>query len=103
MRNGLIEIGATKSWFKNDKLHRENGPAKISEDIERYFIEGQLHRIGGPAVIDYENILKQKIIYSVWYRHSKIHRLNAPARIFNENSYKAKEYWLFNSHIKTTY
>jgi len=36
---------------KNGKLHREDGPAYITEDLELWAINNMLHRIGGPAFI----------------------------------------------------
>lgn len=52
MKNGLIidEIN-TKRWYKDGKLHREDGPAVEYVDGERRWLKnGYLHREDGPAV-----------------------------------------------------
>ena len=38
-------------YFKNDLLHREDGPAVIRVGRLCWFIEGLRHRLGGPAII----------------------------------------------------
>ena len=52
MKNGLeIDVFGTKRWYKDDKFHRDNGPA-----VERYsgtkewWQNGLLHRLDGPAL-----------------------------------------------------
>lgn len=37
-------------WFSRGKLHRLNGPAVISLDLQYWFQEGVLHREYGPAI-----------------------------------------------------
>jgi len=42
----------TEKWFKNSKLHRENGPAIVYPyGPEEYYHFGKLHRENGPAII----------------------------------------------------
>jgi hypothetical protein len=56
MRNGLIinEYG-TKYWYKNDLLHRTDGPAIICiSGHKSWFFEGKCHRTDGPAIICYD-------------------------------------------------
>jgi hypothetical protein len=75
MRNGLIiKPGGTKRWYKDDKLHREDGPAVLYPNgNKQYYRNGLLHRDDGPATIeDYE--------YK-WYIHGKLHREDGPAVI----------------------
>ena len=49
-------------YYKNGKLHREDGPAYLSS-LTRYnreelwFFEGKLHRLDGPAVKAYRSTL----------------------------------------------
>lgn len=91
------------SWFKNGKLHREDGPAEsianISEkwffngllhrddgpaetgDGAKWFHHGELHRVGGPALITDHKM--------VWYLHGDIHREDGPAVEFKDGSYFA--------------
>jgi hypothetical protein len=41
----------TQSWYLNELLHREDGPAIIYPDGTQYwFLNDQLHREGGPAI-----------------------------------------------------
>lgn len=52
MKNGLhIEMNGDKSWYHNDKLHREDGPAVILTNGSMFWcIDGNLHREDGPAI-----------------------------------------------------
>ena len=62
-----------KQWWENGLLHRNGGPAIISEHGEkRWFQNGYLHRIDGPA-IEYLNGSYQ------WWKNGKLHRKNGPA------------------------
>lgn len=41
----------TKRWYKNGKLHREDGPAiEWARGSKHWYIEGLKHRTDGPAV-----------------------------------------------------
>lgn len=42
---GLYEV----CWYKEGKLHREDGPAKISATTCTWYHENKIHRIGGAA------------------------------------------------------
>ena len=52
-KNGLhINDLGTKRWFKDDVLHRDDGPAVIYTNGDQcWYKEGKLHRDDGPAVI----------------------------------------------------
>ena len=42
---------ATKAWYLNGKLHREDGPAVEFADGDKFwYLNGKLHREDGPAV-----------------------------------------------------
>jgi hypothetical protein len=44
-------LNRSRYWTKNDKLHREDGPAIEKYDGSKYwYINGQYHREDGPAV-----------------------------------------------------
>ena len=46
-----IDEFGTKSWYLNDKLHREDGPAVESpEGTKFWYLNGKLHREYGPAI-----------------------------------------------------
>ena len=52
MRNGMYEDSeGSRRWYKNDQLHRLDGPAIEHADGWRsWYQHGWLHREGGPAV-----------------------------------------------------
>ena len=76
MKNGIvINKYGTKFHYKDDKLHREDGPAVIqSTGTVEYWFEGKLHREDGPAVI-YSNGAMS------YYIKGKLHREDGPAVI----------------------
>ena len=51
MSSLLERINGTKSWFLNDKLHREDGPAvEHSDGNKEWWLDGKRHREDGPAI-----------------------------------------------------
>jgi hypothetical protein len=81
MKNGMIvnEYG-TKYWYKNDLLHRTEGPAVIySDGAQAWFFEGKQHRVDGPAIIDSDGS-------KFWYFEDKLHRTDGPAIIYSDGS-----------------
>lgn len=73
MKNGLYIINGDKLWYKNDSIHREDGPAiEYTNGYKVWALNGRRHREGGPAVI-YANGDKY------WYTHGKADRLDGPA------------------------
>jgi hypothetical protein len=62
-----------KHWYKERKLHREDGPAiEYPDGTKEWYKEGKLHRLDGPA-FEYPNGYKE------WYKEGKLHRLDGPA------------------------
>ncbi len=53
MKDGLhIDADGMQRWFKEGKLHREDGPAIIYPDGRQWWYkEGEWHREDGPAII----------------------------------------------------
>jgi len=53
MRNGLVvDSDGTETWWLNGELHREDGPAIIyANGIKKWYLNGKLHRVDGPAFI----------------------------------------------------
>lgn len=51
VKNGLINhLDGTKSWWLNDELHREDGPAiEYKDGTKCWYIHGKRHRVDGPA------------------------------------------------------
>lgn len=68
----ILPAGSVK-YFINGQLHNENGPATVSYlGKKEYFINGKRHRENGPAVIE-ENGTKR------WFRYDLLHRTDGPA------------------------
>ena len=54
------------------RLHCETGPAIEYADWKVWFLEGEKHRVDGPAV-EHDNVAK------MWYMNGKLHRVDGPA------------------------
>jgi polynucleotide 5'-kinase involved in rRNA processing len=66
MKNGMIvDKKGSKIWYKNDQLHREDGPAiEFSNGDKSWYINGQLHREEGPAC---EYVVGRKEWHLKWH------------------------------------
>jgi hypothetical protein len=70
----------TKKWYKNNKLHRLDGPAIEWADGDKYWYkEGKYHRENGPA-IEWSNGTKE------WYINGLHHRIDEPAIEYNDGA-----------------
>jgi len=49
--NGVYRGKCIEIWYKNGKLHREDGPAVNGPFLEKWYNNGKLHREDGPAVV----------------------------------------------------
>lgn len=86
-----VDIHGTQRWYKNSKLHRDDGPAVIYRDGEqRWFKNGKLHRDDGPAVIRPDGERR-------WFKHGKNHREDGPAVTYHDGSVA----WSLNNTICT--
>ena len=55
----------SREWYRNGKLHREDGPAlERSDGTKEWYKEGRLHREDGPA-IEWSDGTKE------WYRNGR--------------------------------
>jgi hypothetical protein len=74
-----------KKWYKEGKLHRLDGPAIIySSGLKYWYKEGKIHRDDGPAIESPKGTKE-------WCVEGKLHRLDGPAIEFpNER----KEWWI---------
>ena len=53
MKNGMHERKYGTEWYKNGKLHREDGPAREwANGGKAWWLNGKCHREDGPAVED---------------------------------------------------
>jgi hypothetical protein len=52
MKQGIVEdVKGNIFYYKDNGLHRENGPAIIWNDgIQEYYVNNLLHREDGPAI-----------------------------------------------------
>src|ERR1700691_2444848 len=83
---GIVEDGyGTIVYYLNGELHREDGPAVIWKDGRfKYFLNGKIHREDGPAAIHLNGIIEYCI-------NGKLHREDGPAFTWPDVSL---EYWL---------
>ena len=71
----VVDSDGTEKWYKDGKKHRDNDlPAVIyggfsSLNREEWWLNGELHREKGPAVIDHDTGWK-------YYKNGKLHRLD---------------------------
>ena len=62
----VVDMNGTTWWFKDGKLHREDGPAVIQANgYKAWYKEELRHREGGPAVI-HPNGLKLFYENGIW-------------------------------------
>jgi len=84
-------VNGTKEWYNNGQLHRKGGPAIIDADGgEEWYENGQLHREGGPAIIDADG-------GEEWYENGQRHREGGPAIV---NKYGPE--WWFRGRLHRT-
>ena len=69
----VVDVDGDKYWYRNNKRHREDGPAiEYADGRKHWYLNGKLHREDGPA-IEWANGNKY------WYFNSKLHREDGPA------------------------
>ena len=79
-------IHGTQHWYKNDKRHRDEGPAVIYADgTQEWYKNGKHHREDGPAVIYFSG--RQE-----WWINGKRHREDGPAVIYPSGM----QFWFIN-------
>ena len=94
-----IDSDGTRKWYdKNNKLHRDDGPAvEYANGSKEWFQHGHLHREDGPAV-EWCNGTK---IWFQWYQHGKRHREDGPAIEYTDGT---KDYFIRGLRVdKRTY
>ena len=71
---GMAEFSnGYKAWYLNGNLHREGGPASEYPNWSKeWYLNGYLHREDGPAV-EFSNGHKE------WWINGKLHREDGPA------------------------
>jgi hypothetical protein len=105
--------GEIKRWYKNGKIHRDDGPAIItSNGAQHWYQNGELHKDDGPALICpygsqhwYKHGLGHRedgpaVItdgYEEWKINGKLHRVDGPA--YKHYSYMDHEHWYFDGKL----
>jgi hypothetical protein len=86
MRNGLeINERGTKFWYKDDLLHREDGPAiELANGDKGWYKNGKLHRENSPAV-EFADGTKS------WWLNGK--QLNCQSQEEFERLVRLKAFW----------
>jgi len=74
MKNGMIvDVWGDKWWYKDGKLHREDGPAiERANGDKSWCLSGVRHRVDGPAE-------ESSGGHKIWYINGKCHREHGPA------------------------
>jgi hypothetical protein len=81
-----VKVSETETkWYKNGKLHREDGPAIEYNGTKEWYKNGKLHREDGPA-IEWTDGSES------WYLNCKYHREDGPALIYRSG----KKLWFLN-------
>ena len=77
--DGKLEMSdGTVMWFLNGNYHRIGGPAFISKDgKEKYYMNGRLHRSDGPAMLDHYNepiwaFAGERLSFNEWIKYSTL-------------------------------
>lgn len=90
MKNGkhIEGNGNLTRYYKDDVLHRDNGPASIAKNgTKKWYKNGLLHRVDKPAFIwDNGNI--------EWYLEGQRHCETGPAKIYPG---RIQEWYLFDT------
>ena len=69
--------GGTTSYWKDDVVHRDDGPAIIKKNGEKYWmVNGKPHRIDGPAVLLPRDTLdaRQYWLFGIKYSYNEWRR-----------------------------
>jgi len=68
-----IDEDGNKRYFLNGELHRVGGPAiETANGTKAWYLNGERHRTDGPAIESANGT-------TVWYINDKRHRLDGPA------------------------
>jgi len=90
----ITYFSGDKYWFKNGKIHRDNGPARIliykSLIVKHFYCQdGLYHRVAKPAYIEWKDGIK---IYEAYYIKGNRHNLEGPAETYYFPYYNRKFY-----------
>ena len=81
-----VDDNKTIKWYKDGKLHREDGPAvEYADGIKEWYCSGKLHRGDDLPAVEYPNG------DASWWVHGLRHREKGPAVV---DLYYGKEWYL---------
>ena len=84
-KNGKFIESHCIAYYKNDLLHREDGPAlEYDNGYQKWYLNGLRHRDNNLPAVIYKNNDQE-----YWF-HGKQHREDGPAVIYD----KQHEYWI---------
>ena len=75
---GKVNLPDVTNYFKNGKLHREDGPAVIHNGTKEWYQNGEKHRVDGPAIITNGE--------KWWYQNNLLHRTDGPAIEYDDGT-----------------
>ena len=85
----IIGSFGCEEWYKNGKLHREDGPALTNPDgTKQWFKHGIRHREDGPAI-------EYRSGEECWYKDGELHREDGPSVIHDDGSFE----WYKNGEL----
>lgn len=94
-KNGIIINKETVTYYKNGKIHREDGPAiEWRNGNKHWCLNGCLHRTDGPAIELVET--EQRCTINKWSINGYFHREDGPAVEWG-NGYK--EWWYYGKKL----
>tara|TARA_R110000868_G_scaffold99024_4_gene272650 strand:- start:11312 stop:11641 length:330 start_codon:yes stop_codon:yes gene_type:complete len=85
----IINSYGDKTYYLNNKFHREDGPAiEYHDGIKLWYLNGELHREDGPA---FDNSIGTK----KWFLNDILHREDGPAIEWSDG-FKA---WYYHGNL----
>lgn len=87
--NPVWHTNGSKRWYLDGQLHRVDGPAvEYPNGPKEWWLNGFRHRENGPAI-------EGKFGDLSWYKHGKLHREDGPAFEIGD----LQQWWLYNHKV----
>jgi hypothetical protein len=89
----IIRPNGTQEWYLNGKLHREGGPAYEGShnSCQEWWLHGERHRLDGPAQI---YGIGTDLVVQEWWVHDQRHRSDGPAITISDG----QQEWYVHGH-----
>lgn len=98
----LVKIeytGGTTAFFKDGELHRDGGPAVMDPNNETWYQHGIIHRVGGPAMVYFSFGAP---VQQIWIQNGVRHRTDGPAIEHFEKDHTDYDRYFINGQLFTT-